>query len=104
MLINTGASYTAGEIATFKLVNGDEVVAKVVSQDAMSFTVNKPMTVVPAQKGIMLMQSLFTGEGSKDITLSAQHVMMHSSVPKDVQDYYFQLTTGIQTAPPGMIV
>jgi len=103
MLISKSA-YDAGDIVAFKLVNGDECVAKIVSVTPMEFVVSKPCTVVPSPKGIGMMQSLFTAELSKDVHLSATHVLMHAPVVKEISDYYLQTTTGIATAPAGMII
>jgi hypothetical protein len=103
MLISKTA-YTAGDIVAFKLVNGDECVAKIVEVTPMEYVVSKPCTVVPSPKGIGMMQSLFTAELSKDVHLSATHVLMHAPVVKEIKDYYLQTTTGIATAPAGLVI
>jgi hypothetical protein len=103
MLISKTA-YTTGDIVAFKLVNGDECVAKIVEVTPLEFVVSKPCTVVPSPKGIGMMQSLFTAELAKDVHLSATHVLMHAPVVKEIKDYYLQTTTGIATAPSGMVV
>ena len=55
MLTTNG--YNKDTIVSFKLVNGDEVVAKVVEDTATHYVVSKPCTVVPSQKGLGLIQS-----------------------------------------------
>jgi hypothetical protein len=102
MLENKG--YTKDTIVSFKIVNGDEIVAKIVEETPDGFTINKPCTVMPSQKGLALMQSLFTSDLNKSITLDKRHVMMHSPTVKDVQDYYIQTTTGITPVGPGSII
>ena len=59
MLLNTHR-YSAGDIVCFKLVNGDEVVARIKTDANDEFVVTKPCTVLPSPKGIGLVQSLFT--------------------------------------------
>jgi hypothetical protein len=103
MLISN-SKYDEGDIVCFKLVNGDEVVAKIVADQDLAWTVSKPCTVIPSQKGIMLVQTLFTSEQNKSIRLSAQHVIMHSAVAKDVANYYIETTTGIKPVTTGSIV
>jgi hypothetical protein len=103
MLISK-SSYTAGDVVSFKLVNGDECVAKIVECTPMEFVVSKPCTVVPSAKGIGLMQSLFTAQMDKNVNLNATHVLMHAPVVKEIHDYYIQTTTGIATAPAGLVV
>lgn len=94
MLISK-SSYDAGDILTFKIVNGDEIVAKLVEQNTAGFVVERPCTVVPSAKGIGLLQSLFTGELEQHVTLEKQHVIMHAATVKDVRNHYIQTTSGI---------
>ena len=90
--------YERDEIVTFKLVNGDEIVAKVVEENDNGFTISKPCTVMPSQRGIGLLQSLFTSDLSKNVVLDKKHVMFHASTQKEVESHYIQTTTGIQPA------
>jgi hypothetical protein len=53
-------AYAKDAIVSFKLVNGDEIVAKIVEESHDGFTLSKPCTVMPSQQGLGLMQSLFT--------------------------------------------
>jgi len=96
--------YEKGTVVSFKILNGDEIVAKVVGETDDAFIINKPTTVMPSQKGLGLIQSLFTSEIEKNIQLSKQHIMMHSPTVKDVEDYYIQTTTGIQPVSNGGII
>ena len=96
--------YAKDTVVSFKIVNGDEIVAKVVEENTNGFIINKPTTVMPSQKGLALMQSLFTSDLNKNITLDKRHVMMHSPTVKDVEDYYIQTTTGIQPVSAGGII
>jgi len=102
MLVNKG--YAEGDIVCFKLVNGDEVIAKVVSDTADAFVVSKPCTVVPSQKGLGLIQSMFSAELNNSVTLNKSHVMMHSPVVDDIKNHYIQTTTGIQPVTKGSII
>jgi hypothetical protein len=102
MLVNK--VYDSGDIVAFKLVNGDEIVAKVVSEDMISFKVNRPCTIVPSPQGLGLMQSMFSSDINKDIELRKEHVMMHAPVIKQMSDHYFQTTTGIQPVTKGSLI
>jgi len=102
MLVNKG--YAEGDIVCFKLVNGDETVARIVSEDADAFVVSKPCTVVPSRQGLGLIQSLFSGELNNNVTLNRNHVMMHSPVVDDIKNHYIQTTTGIQPVTKGSII
>ena len=102
MLMNNG--YKAGEVACFKMVNGDEIVAKIVESHITGWTVNRPCTVIPSPQGLGLVQSLFSGDINKDVEIKKEHVMLHAPVIKQLEDHYIQTTTGIQTVSKGPIV
>ena len=102
MLINKG--YSDGDIVCFKLVNGDEIVAKIVEQKADGYVVSKPCTIVPSGKGLGLIQSMFSAELNNNVTLNNSHIMMHSFVFDDIKNHYIQTTTGIQPVTKGGII
>jgi len=96
--------YANKEIVTFKLVNGDEVVARVLDQTDSAFVIEKPCTVIPAQGGLHLIQSLFSAEINNSIELKFAHVMLHSATTKQIADHYYETTTGIKTLNKGGII
>lgn len=102
MLISN--KYEKDQVVSFKLVNGDEIVAKVLEDEDNKFVISKPCTVMPSQQGLGLLQSLFTSDLSKNITLSKSHVMFHAPTQKDVENHYIQTTTGIQPVGNNIIV
>lgn len=102
MLVKKG--YDQGTIVSFKLVNGDEVLAKLISTESDRFVVIKPCTVMPSPQGIGLMQSLFCGDINNNIDIRFDHVLMHAPVVKEIEDHYLTTTTGIQTVSKGSIV
>lgn len=102
MLINKG--YSNGDIVAFKLVNGDEVVARIADSDGNGWKVERPCTVVPSPQGIGLMQSMFSADLNTPIELTKEHVMMHAPVISQLESHYIQTTTGIETVPKGSII
>ena len=98
------SGYSKDTVVTFKIVNGDEIVAKVVEENANSYIVSKPTTVMPSQQGLGLIQSMFTSELNKSITLSKSHVMMHAPTVEDVKNHYIETTTGIKPVSAGGII
>jgi hypothetical protein len=102
MLVSKG--YAKDSVVCFKLVNGDEIIAKVIDQQDEGFLVDRPCTVIPGPKGIGLMQSLISGDINKNITISSQHIMMHSEVVPEIESHYIQTTTGIEQIPKGRII
>jgi hypothetical protein len=102
MLEKTG--YAKDTVVSFKILNGDEIVARIVEETHDGFVINKPTTVMPSQQGLGLIQSLFTSDLNKNIQLSKKHVMMHSPTIKDIENHYIQTVTGIEPVTPGRII
>ena len=75
---------------------GEEIVAKIVSIDVDTYTLSKPVAVVPGQQGIQLMNSLFTADPESDVTVNISSVAMIAPVREDVGDSYLEATTGIK--------
>ena len=96
-------SYATGDIVCFKILNGDEIVAKLVEDTTDKFVISRPCTVIPSQQGLGLMQSLISGDINTNITLLKSHVMMHSPVVKDIENHYIRTTTGIEPVSKGII-
>lgn len=96
--------YDKDTIVSFKIVNGDEIVAKVVEETDAGWVISRPCTVMPSPQGLGLMQSLFTSELNNNITLSKSHVMMHSKTADMVVNHYIQTTTGIEPVTKGGII
>ena len=96
--------YEKDQIVSFKIMNGDELVARIVEETDDAFVLNKPTTVMPSQQGLGLMQSLFTSDLNKNIRLSKNHVMMHAPTVKDVENHYIKTVTGIEPVTPGGII
>jgi len=103
MLVNT-QKFDKGDVITVKLVNGDEIVTEIVSDDGMSYTIRRPQTVIPSPQGMGLMQSLFTADIDKPIQLSKQHVMMAAPSVDAMVKHYITTTTGIEPITRGSII
>ena len=104
MLISKSNKIEAGDLVTFKMVNGDEIVGIVENTFSNGdYIVSNPMTVVPSQKGVGLFPSLMTGKDKSEVTLKAQHIMMAVLTTDELKPHYTQMTTGIVTAPSGII-
>lgn len=102
MLIQKG--YAEGDIVCFKLVTGDEVIAKIIETKDVGFVVNRPCTVIPSQQGLGLMQSLISADINNNVTLKAEHIIMHGPVVSDIEKHYIHTTTGIQPVTKGGII
>jgi hypothetical protein len=98
MLINKNANYDTGTVISIKLVNGDELIGKLVAEDdASGFAIQQPMAVIATQSGIKLVNAMFTVEPGKVYHIAKDHVMLHNTAADQVADHYREVTTGIKT-------
>ena len=103
-MLVTSKKYDVSDIVSFRLVNGDEIIAKIVSEDDDNFKLERPCTVLPSQQGIGLMQSMFTADSELKVVVSKQHVIMHSPTIDAMQKHYLKTTTGIEPITRGGII
>jgi len=94
MLIDRGVC--EGEVITFKLTSGEELVAKLVEDGAAYYKLSRPMVIGMGQKGPGLMPYLFTVHPDKDVKLNKSVVAMAEATDKQFADQFIQSTTGIQ--------
>ena len=89
-------SVEAGKTYTLRLGYGEEIVATITALDSSTYTLSKPVAVVPGQQGIQLMNSLFTADPEAEVTVNRSSVAMIAPVREDVGDSYLEATTGIK--------
>jgi hypothetical protein len=94
MLIDKGV--TAGEVVTFKLTSGEEIVAKLVEDGAAFYKLSRPMVIGMGQQGPGLMPYLFTVHPDKEVKLNKGVVAMAEATDKQFADQFIQSTTGIK--------
>lgn len=103
MLINK-LGHSVGDIIGLKLVNGDEVIARLAEKTDTHYVLDKPCVVVGGPKGIGLIQAMFSLDPEKTIQVKLDHVMMTCDAVTQMRDHYIQVTTGIQTVTKGPII
>ncbi len=103
MLVNK-TTYDSGDIVAFKLVNGDEIVAKVGETNNDGYTVSSPLVVVPGQQGIGLIPFMFTLPADKKLQLNSEHIMCHAEAHENFRNHYIKMTTGIEPITRGSII
>jgi hypothetical protein len=94
MLIDRGV--TIGEVVTFKLTSGEELVAKLVEDGAAYYKLSRPMVIGMGQSGPGLMPYLFTVHPDKEVKLNKSAVAMAEATDKQFADQFIQSTTGIK--------
>lgn len=101
MLISKSRKIDDGDIVSFKLVNGDELIGKVESQTDDTYVIHRPCLVVPSQQGIGLIQAMFSADPDQSIDIRKQHIMMYAATFDQLKSHYIQTTTGIATLSTG---
>lgn len=103
-MLVSNQKYASGDVVSFKLVNGDEVIAKVLEETDGGWSVASPCTVMPAQQGLGLMQSLFSAKEDIKIFLSKSHVLFHGESIEQMRVHYIKTTTGVDVIPKQSII
>jgi hypothetical protein len=86
----------AGKVYTMRMSYGEEIVAKITAINTDTYSMTKPLSVIPGREGIQLMNSLFTADIEQEITVNKSSVIMIAAVRDDVADSYTEATTGIK--------
>ena len=84
------------QVYTIKIANGDEIVARITAETDTTYTVTRPLTVVPGPQGINMMNSLFTADPDKTVAINKAQVSLIACARDEVQDSYTEATTGIK--------
>jgi hypothetical protein len=84
------------QVYTIKIANGDEIVAKITAETDATYSIAKPLTVVPGPQGIQMIMSLFTANPDKPVTLNKTQVSLIATSRDEVCDSYLEATTGIK--------
>lgn len=86
-----------GDVVSIKLINGDEIIARLDKDDQHGITITKPLAVTLGPQGLGMIPWVFLG--SKDsMTLKREHVFVIVPSKKEAADQYMQGTTGIALA------
>ena len=94
MLIDKGVS--EGEVITFKLTSGEELIGKLIEDGAAYYKVHRPMVVGMGPNGPALMPYLFTVNPDKEVKILKGVVAVAEATDKQFADQFIQSTTGIK--------
>jgi hypothetical protein len=92
MLISKPMS--AGDVVSIKILNGDELIARLESDDKDSITISRPLALTMGTGGLGMIPWVFLGNSEK-ITLQRSHIFFVVPSKKDAADQYVEGTTGI---------
>ena len=95
------SKFEVEDIVTFKMVNGDEVIAEISEITPDGYLLRRPCLVMPSPQGLGLIQALFSADTDKLVELKHQHIMMKAPTLDQMQKHYLQTTTGIAPVTAG---
>jgi hypothetical protein len=96
MFISKG--FAEGEVVTLKLTSGEEIVAKLVEDGPMHYTLKNPQVIGMGPKGPGLMPYLFTVSPDKEIKLQKSTVTVAEPTDAQFAKQFIESTTGIALA------
>jgi len=96
--------YDQGDIISFRLVTGDEIIARVSEDNETDFVVERPCTVLPSERGMGLIQTVMTADQDRKFALNKNHVVMSGPSIDAMQKHYLKTTTGIEPITRGSII
>jgi len=83
-------------VYSIKMISGEEIVTKILSEDDNSYTLSKVLVAVPSPQGLQLISWLFTTNPMNDIVVSKNHCLTIGVSRDEVRDGYIETTTGIK--------
>jgi hypothetical protein len=96
MFISKG--FAEGEVVTLKLTSGEELVAKLVQDGPLHYTLKNPQVIGMGPKGPGLMPYLFTVSPDKEIKLQKSTVTVAEPTDEQFAKQFIENTTGIALA------
>ena len=82
-------------IYTFKLLTGEELVARFISDSDDHMIIEHPIMTVISPQGLQLMPGLFSANLDKHVKLNKGSWAMIADCREDIRNSWIQATTGI---------
>ena len=102
MLIEKNISENS--IVAIKVSTGEEMIARLVSQDEDTIKVRKPMAFVRMQQSMGLMPWMATPDPDAELSINKKFLMVISMCEKTLADQYVEKTSGIKLAKTNLNV
>jgi hypothetical protein len=98
--------YKNGDVVSLKLSNGEEIIAKLISEDAGRISVERPVVLQMGPKGAPALMPYFmtvSPNATRTVKLNANLVVAIASTDKPLADQYLAAMTGIQPVGAGVL-
>lgn len=94
----------SGQVYTFKLNSGEELIAKVTMAGSDWIVIEHPVSVAPGPQGMGLVPSMFTADLNSEIKLNTNSVALYALTDDPVKMKYIEATTGIKVPEKKLIL
>lgn len=98
------SKFDAGDIVSLKLINGEELIGKFVSEDMVEMVLAKPVMLAITKNGPAMAPVMMTVDPDREYAVSKTAIMFKGPTVKEIADQYTYQTTGIQPVSAGSIV
>jgi len=93
-----------GDVITLKMGSGEEILGSYISEDAFSYTIDRPVTLSVGPKGgpalTPYLMTVAPGR-SRNLKINKAMVVTTANTDKELADQYNSALSGIQVAPSG---
>jgi hypothetical protein len=96
MLIQKSSKLEVGEVVGMKLTTGEEIVAKLEAITDTTYELSKPLTLIPGQQGVQLIQTVMSIRPDVPLSLQKIHVIFSGPAVEQLNKYYLETVSGIQ--------
>lgn len=83
-----------GDIVSIKLINGDELITRVVTETDDEVKIDRPLAITMTANGLGMIPWVFLGDKEK-MSIKKSHIFVMVPSKKEASDQYLQGTTGI---------
>lgn len=89
------APYAVGDVVSLKLSSGEELIARLTTEDNTHVTLTKPLTLVATEQGVAFAPFMFTISPETKIKVKINNVTCIVKTAKDAADTYIKQTSGL---------
>ena len=97
-------NHKENDIIVIRIIGGDEVIAKFVSETEDTITVRKPLALAMLQNGLGLQQYVIMGNMDNPFVINKKAIITAQVANQGAQDNYMQGTSTIKVPPKSQII
>lgn len=89
--------YKQGDIVSFKMTSGEEVIGRLEEETDNYYELRKPMVLIAGQQGLGLAPFMFSVSPDAKFRFKSNTISCVAKTENDIAKQYTSQTTGIQT-------